>query len=241
MPETLLLRDCSARLAGHEVLSSISLDLPGPGLHCLIGANGAGKTTLLRLVCGLLEHGSGSVRLGKRDLLAMSGRERAGLVSYVPQIADSSVPLSVSESLEVARGANPAAGRSVDEVLGTMNLQRFAERQLSQLSGGELKRAMIAQALAQDTQVMLLDEPTAHLDPPARLEVMQLLRRIAHEDGRLLLTSLHYPDLAREFADSVVLLRDGRITGNGEPAEMTSEGRLAGLYAADPETLEVSA
>ena len=233
MADQLVLTDCSASLGRKRILHSISLALPCPGLCCVIGSNGAGKTTLLRLICGLLSKGSGSIRFGSTELLRLSGSQRAGLISYVPQIADEGIPLNVNEALAVARRANPAGSVDINSVQRIMKLEQFAQRPLSELSGGELKRAMIAQALAQDTRIMLLDEPTAHLDPPARLEIMQLLRDIALQQGRLVIASLHYPDLAAQFATQVVLLRDGRLLDSGDPREMTTPARLAQLYGSD--------
>ncbi|MCB1187177.1 ABC transporter ATP-binding protein [bacterium] len=240
MPDQLVLRDCSASLDGQPIIHPLSLDLPSPGLHCLIGSNGAGKTTLLRLLCGLLDRASGSVEFGGRDLLRMNGRDRAQYLGYVPQIADAGIPLNVRDSLEVARLSNPRSRADIDTLLARLNLAALADRPLSRLSGGELKRAMIAQALAQDTQLLLLDEPTAHLDPPARSEVMQLMQDIARQDGRLVLCSLHYPELAAEFADSVVLLREGRLMGHGDPQEMTTEAMLAELYAGSSDRVEAA-
>ncbi|MCB1221912.1 MAG: ABC transporter ATP-binding protein [Planctomycetales bacterium] len=240
MPDQLVLRDCSASLDGQPIIQPLSLELPSPGLHCLIGSNGAGKTTLLRLLCGLLDRTSGSVEFGGRDLLRMNGRDRAKYLGYVPQIADAGIPLNVRDSLEVARLSNSRSRADIDSLLARLNLSALADRPLSRLSGGELKRAMIAQALAQDTQLLLLDEPTAHLDPPARREVMQLMRDIARQDGRLVLCSLHYPELAAEFANSVVLLRDGALLGHGDPQEMTTDAMLAELYAGSSDRVEAA-
>ncbi|MEZ5338317.1 MAG: ABC transporter ATP-binding protein [bacterium] len=240
MPEHLILHNCSARLERRSILSDVSLELASPGLHCLIGSNGAGKTTLLRLICGLLEQVSGEVSFRKSDLLRIRAVQRASLLSYVPQIADAGVALSVYEALEVARMANPASQVDPASVLRRLNLTELAARPLSRLSGGELKRAMLAQALVQDTPLMLLDEPTAHLDPPARKEVMQLLQEIARQDGKLVLCSLHYPDLAAQYAASVILLREGRIMASGDPLEMTTAEMLAELYAGSSDRLEAA-
>ncbi len=234
MADQLVLRDCGILLDDRPILDSINLSLDSPGLHCLIGANGAGKTTLLRLICGLLEGPRGSVRFSDIELTGLSGRDRAALISYVPQIADDGIPLRVDEAVEVARLANPAGTMQAGTALEMLELQQLAHRKLNRLSGGELKRAMIAQALVQDTRVMLLDEPTAHLDPPARTHVMQLLRDIAHRQGKLVLTSLHYPDLAAQFADSVILLKDGRLLDHGDPGQMTTDLMLTELYGPGP-------
>lgn len=231
MAEQLILSDCSLRLGGRQILKSINLQFRSPALHCLIGSNGAGKTSLLRLICGLQEHGSGSVIFGSSDLLRLNGRDRAMLISYVPQIANLDMPLRVGESLEVARMANPAAESDIANILVELGLNELRDRSLASLSGGELKRVMIAQALVQDTAVILLDEPTAHLDPPARQQVMQLMKHIAGKDGRLVIASLHYPELAARYADEVVLLRSGQVIGYGDPAEMTTDEKLSELYS----------
>lgn len=230
MADHLVLRDCSASLGRQRILHGISLTLPCPGLCCIIGSNGAGKTTLLRLICGLLQYGRGEISFAGLDLTKLKGAARSAVLSYVPQIADDAIPLRVREALEISRQANPSGTIDVAQVERQMGLQQFSERPLSALSGGELKRAMIAQALAQDTRIMLLDEPTAHLDPPARLEIMALLRHIALEQGRLVIATLHYPDLAAQFATQIVLLRGGQLLGIGDPLEMTTSDKLAELY-----------
>ena len=230
MDKQLILQDCSVHLSGQLILDSISFSLDGPGLYCIIGANGAGKTTLLRQICGLQEHGRGSISFAGQDLNQLNGRRRAELISYVPQIADDDIPLRVREALEVAALANPSGSADPAAVMQQLELESLAERQLSQLSGGELKRAMIAQALVQDTAIMLLDEPTAHLDPPTRLQIMELLRRIAAGQGKTVIASLHYPDLAAQYATQVLLLRDGKLLGSGDPQGLTTPAMLEELY-----------
>jgi iron complex transport system ATP-binding protein len=233
LTEHLVLNDCSVSLGRQRILHNISLSLASPGLYCIIGSNGAGKTTLLRMICGLLQHAGGQMHFGLQDMGRLRGSARAALVSYVPQIADDAIPLRVHEALEISRRANPDSTCDVSQLEQLMGLEQFSQRPLSELSGGELKRAMIAQALAQDTRIMLLDEPSAHLDPPARLEIMALLRHIALEQGRLVIASLHYPELAAQFATQVVLLRDGRVLASGDPTAMTTDKWLSELYGAE--------
>lgn len=188
----------------------------------LVGANGSGKSTVLKLACGILGPDSGSVMLWNRPLRDYNHKDRAKLVSYLPQSLDASVPFSVLEL--VSMGAYPydiPPLMSVDEALLTAGLEQKSGAHLADLSGGELRRAFIAMTLVQGAGLLLLDEPLANLDIRYQLDLIKLLRRLRKEKNLAVLMAIHDISIAYHF-EKVLLLKEGRILGFGKPVDLLS-------------------
>lgn len=202
--------------AGYErriVVNQASFEIPAGKLVALLGANGAGKTTLLKTAIGLLPRLSGKCWLAGQEAGTLSARERARRVAWVPQQADTAWHYTVREIICQGRYAHlgpfaafgPDDEKAVQNAMSMMDIEDFAERSIQQLSGGEARRVLIARALAQDTPLLALDEPAAHLDPGRQIELMQLLQSFAAA-GKGILVSVHDVNAARRFADYVVLI-----------------------------------
>lgn len=214
------------------VIEGLNLSLAAGELVCLIGPNGAGKSTLMRTIAGLQPPLEGEIRLMGDDIRKLSARDLAQRLSMVlTERVD--VGLLPAYSL-VALGRHPYTGwsgrlttqdeQAVREAISQVGAGPLASRPVSELSDGERQKIMIARALAQEPELMLLDEPTAYLDLPRRVEMMGLLLRLAHETGRAILLSTHDLDLALRSADRIWLLPDDGTMHVGAPEDLVLSG-----------------
>ena len=210
-----VLRDCSFALGSGEIVA-------------IVGPNGAGKSTLLRVLAGLLRPSAGGVALDGQDLMASSRSALARRIAVVPQIFDTLFPFTVREVVALGRTARLGAfGRAsasdaeaVERAIGELELAHLASRRIDRLSGGERQRAVLAMALAQETAVLLLDEPTVHLDPGHQLATLGLLRELAARRQLAVCAVLHDLNLASAFASRIVAMADGRIVREGTPLQV---------------------
>ena len=203
----------------HPVISDINLELRSGQLVCLIGENGIGKSTLLKTLTGFLPKLKGSLLLGNRDIESFSQRELARQVSIVLTQKPDVQNLTIEEIIGLGR--SPYTGffgrlraedrKVVDDVIATMGIEKLRGRMIQTLSDGERQKVMIAKALAQETSIILLDEPTAFLDFPSKAETFQSLQRMAHERDKLILLSTHDLELAVRFADSLLEVKKGAL------------------------------
>ena len=203
----------------HPVISDINLELRSGQLACLIGENGIGKSTLLKTLTGFLPKLKGSLLLGNRDIGSFSQRELARQVSIVLTQKPDVQNLTIEEIIGLGR--SPYTGffgrlraedrKVVDDAIATMGIENLRGRMIQTLSDGERQKVMIAKALAQETSIILLDEPTAFLDFPSKAETFQSLQRMAHERDKLILLSTHDLELAVRFADSLLEVKKGTL------------------------------
>lgn len=220
------------------VLHEVSLAVATGERVALIGPNGSGKSTLLALLAGLLAPGAGSVLLDGRPLPAWPGRERARRVARVATLPPDADTYTVQALVELARtpyasflGRLTSADReAVAEALARCSLETLARRPLSALSEGERQRVVLAMALAQEAPLILLDEPTAHLDLAHALAFLERLRALTETDGRGLLMVLHDLDWAAAFAERIVMLQHGRIVAEGTPEAVLTPERVAAVF-----------
>jgi iron complex transport system ATP-binding protein len=226
-----------ATLGGRRVLDAVDLSVTPGEWQAIIGPNGAGKSTLLRALAGLLRH-DGQVRLGDDDAARLSARQRARRVAYVPQ--QPTLPGSMSVRTYVLLGRTPhvsyfaaesATDRAAAEAaLARLSLVDFAERRLGTLSGGERQRVVLARAIAQRADTLLLDEPTTALDLGHRAQVMELVDELRRDEGLAVLSTEHDLNLAAAYADRLLLLVAGRVVARGTPTEVLTESMLAEHY-----------
>jgi iron complex transport system ATP-binding protein len=225
---------------GHPVLAGVDLDVAAGEVVALVGPNGAGKTTLLRVAAGLLPPATGRVLVGGEDLRSIDRRVLARRVGGVAAQEEAVFPFRVRET--VALGRHPWRGRfaaptaadeaGVEAALDATDLRRLADRVVPSLSTGERQRAAFARALAQDAAVLLLDEPTAHLDLGHRAGVVATMRREGAR-GKAVLAAFHDLSLAALAADRMVLLVAGRVVASGTPAEVLTPERIREAFGAD--------
>jgi iron complex transport system ATP-binding protein len=227
----------SVTLSGRAVLHDVSLALPSGRLVALVGPNGAGKTTLLRALAGLVPS-EGIVHVGGNALSALSLRERARRFGYLPQGHMVHWPLPARDIVALGRyphGATdparltPADAEAVARAMRIADVVDFAERPVTELSGGERSRVALARVLAVEAPVILADEPTSSLDPRHQIDVMKTLR-LATGKGALVIVVTHDLGLAARFADTILVLSDGRLVSQGAPMEALSEQIMADVF-----------
>ncbi|MEI6950331.1 ABC transporter ATP-binding protein [Paraflavisolibacter sp. H34] len=216
----------------------LQLEMDPGQLICLLGPNGAGKSTLIRTLAGLQPALAGTVAIGGRALANLKPGERARLLSIVLTERVRSGNLNVSSIIALGRYPHtnwlgtlaPRDREMVQWAMDTTGTAAFAQRRLEQLSDGEAQKVMLARALAQDTPVIILDEPTAHLDLPNRVSLMRLLHQLARTTQKAVLLSTHDLDLALQTADQVWLLgADGRMA-TGAPEDLVLNGTLEAVF-----------
>jgi len=224
------------------VADNLSLQLNEGDMVCLLGPNGSGKSTLMRTLAGVQKPMEGDMFLNGRDLNRMSPKDIAKIMSLV--LTDRAVTGNLTVYALVALGRYPYTGwmgslsptdeAIVQQAIETTGTRNFVSRHISDLSDGERQKVMIARALAQDTPVIMLDEPTAHLDLPNRIEVMRLLKRLARQQRKAVLMSTHELDLALQAADGIWLMNFSTSDASkgsadmvtGMPEELVLDGRL---------------
>ncbi|WP_067480759.1 ABC transporter ATP-binding protein [Actinomadura hibisca] len=224
----------SVELDGRTVLRDVTMRAPAGSWTAVIGPNGAGKSTLLRAVLGL-RPARGEISVAGADPRALKPRRRARLVAYAPQSPNLPSAMTVFDYTLLGRspyiphlGRESARDRAVaDEVLERLDLTGLAARELGHLSGGERQRVVLARALAQQTSVLLLDEPTTALDIGHQQQVMELIDRLRLADGLTVVTTIHDLTLAGQYADGLVLLSGGRVAAAGPPAEVLTRRMIA--------------
>ncbi len=229
----------AVRRGPREVLRGVDLTFAAGRLTAVIGPNGAGKSTLLAGAAGLLAPSVGSVALGGTSLRAIGRTELARRRAYLPQRAGIDWPISVARV--VALGLTPvlptfgelpaALTATVEAALAECDLTDLRDRPATALSGGELARVMLARAIVGDPELLIVDEPTAGLDPRHALDAAHRLRARA-DAGRTVILSVHEVDLALRVADDVVAVKDGSILWAGPVGDVTAEG-LRALYDTD--------
>ncbi|OFT59751.1 hypothetical protein HMPREF3151_00200 [Corynebacterium sp. HMSC05H05] len=232
-------RDLTVSYGAATIIDGLALDVPRGGVTTIVGPNGCGKSTLLRAVAGLIPRERGEVVLDGRNTAEMKRREIARTLAVLPQTPVAPDGLTVRDL--VGRGRHPHQtwlrqasekdSAMVDEVMELTQVSEFAERPLERLSGGQRQRAWIAMVLAQDTPLVLLDEPTTYLDLSHSVELLALIRRLADDMGRTVVMVLHDLNLAARFSDQLVVMKSGEVQAAGTPAEVVSEQLLADVFS----------
>ncbi len=235
------LRDITHRFPGIDWELSVSeLILRAGEVLGIIGPNGSGKTTLLHIAAGLLAPRSGQVQLEGRDLQGLNRRSAARELGFLPQELSSEYDLTVEELVGMGRYPHvegwgrlgPDDRAAIDSSLQLTGMLLLRMRRLSQLSGGEKKRAFLASVLAQQPRFLLLDEPAAALDLPHQIRFFQLLHRLAR-DGMGIAVVTHDINLAALYSDRLLLLSAGKILSLGSPQQVLTRDRVTEVYGAD--------
>lgn len=217
-----------------EIQKNLNAELINGEFTCLIGPNGAGKTTLLRTMAGFQKPLSGEIFINDRSLSSVSQNELSKIISVV--LTERPVLQSTTVKQLVELGRSPYTGfwgrtnnedqEIVYEALAKVGIMNLKDRRADTLSDGERQKVMIAKSLAQNTQIILLDEPTAFLDFPSKAETMMLLRKLAHDEGKIILQSTHDLNMALTIADRLWLLDKDNGLVVGSPRELSDNGML---------------
>ncbi|OGD14177.1 MAG: hypothetical protein A2V76_07640 [Candidatus Aminicenantes bacterium RBG_16_63_14] len=214
----------------------------------IVGPNGAGKSTFLKCLASVLPPSRGAIFVDGRDLAGLSGKSRARLVSYVPQEPAFTFNYAVLDFVLMGRAASIPAFSSparhdveaAREALRFVGLADFESRPFFELSSGERRLVLIARTLAQQSEILLLDEPTTFLDPRHEMEIMGLVRRLAVERRKTIVVTLHALEMAVKYADEMVFMKGGNIVASGPPREVLSEALLKTVYDIEMGILDVA-
>jgi len=218
-------------------LDSVSMVVPSGAFYAVLGPNGSGKSTLLRALLGMVPHATGQAHVFGRPVSDWDRRALAREAGVVTQSESLAFPITVRELVAMGRypylGAlqseTPTDREAISKAMRMCDIESLAQRFLSTLSGGEVQRTRVARALAQEPNVLLLDEPTASLDVRHEMEILELLRASA-DRGMTVFLITHHLDLAARFADRLLLLDRGRVAAEGEPREVLREETLRRVY-----------
>jgi len=230
-------RNLSFAYKDRRVLHGISMSVPKGEMLGILGPNGSGKTTLLKVLSGIL-HGRGEVKINGQSIQRIGRRELSKLFAVVPQESKVNFPYTVAEIVMMGRACYHSAfalesKEDLDVARASMELTDsllLSDRYLHALSGGEKQRVMIARALAQQPEVLLLDEPSAFLDLKHQVQVFELLRRLNWERGLTIVAALHDLNLAALFFPRLLMLREGEIYCDGTPSEVLTEKTIEEVY-----------
>jgi iron complex transport system ATP-binding protein len=223
-------------------LSDISFDVNPGSLIFVIGRNGAGKSTLFKCVAGVIKNYAGGLSVDGMPLSSFSSRDRARLISYVPQSSPNDMPYTVADFLEMSRypwrrlSSETDNRRAIAEAMSMTDIETLRERRISSLSGGERQKVMIASAISQETGMILMDEPTTYLDYAHQVETMEVITRVNRERGVTLMVVTHDVNLAMSLTGQigssgiVVAMTGGRVKWTGPPSGLLEPGRLDEIY-----------
>jgi iron complex transport system ATP-binding protein len=221
-----------------EILHEVSLNVTAGEVVSLIGPNGAGKTTMMRAISGVIPLISGSVHVNGEDLSETPIEKRARLLAVVPQARKLTPEYTVQQAVMMGRTpylgwlGNPSQNDidKVDWAIDRTGILGLADRRVGELSGGEQQLVLVARALAQDAPVILLDEPTAHLDLRHQATILDLVHSLAREGSLAVLMSLHDLNLVSIYSDRIALLDQGIILADGQPYEVLNRDQLSRVY-----------
>jgi iron complex transport system ATP-binding protein len=235
----LQIKDLSFSYASSPILKDISMALACGEVLGIVGPNGSGKSTLIRCIDRILKPQNGSILLDERNIKDMSRVEIAKQLGYVPQSAPPVFPFTVFDT--VLMGRRPHLGwkssekdlEKVTEALGLLGIEDFALRDINEISGGERQRVLLARALAQEADTLLLDEPTSNLDIRHQLEVMEILKTLVAKKGLSVIIAIHDLNLASRYADKVVMMNKGRIFAVGAPVSVFTPETIVKAYGVE--------
>jgi len=229
-----------------DVVRDIDISLEKGEFACILGPNGSGKSTLIKALQGLLQDVAGEVVIDGTHLFRMTRREVARKIAFVPQTPDLTFDFSVFEVVAMGRyvhqgrlaGLSAADRRILQDVFRLVEISPLQEKKIAHLSGGERQRVLIARALAQDTPLIFLDEPSSHLDLNYGLEVFEILERLQKEKGKTILATEHNINLVIPSARKILFLKEGRVVAQGDPAGMITRDNIKNVFRTDVDIRE---
>lgn len=241
MADLIEIKNLTFSISGFGILDDISFAVGRGECLCIIGPNGAGKSTLLKCIGGLYKNFSGSVNLDGESLASMKSRSVARRIAWVHQTGLDSLPFTVREFAKMSRypwqtaiGSETREDReAVERALELSGVAQLAERRLDSLSGGERQRSLIAAAIAQETDILFLDEPTSFLDYKHQVETLELIEKINGEEKMTILLVTHDINLAIHSATTVVAMKDGKLVWHGGRGELADKNLLSDIFETD--------
>ena len=221
-----------------SILEDVSIEVSTGEFFVIIGPNGAGKTSLLKIISGLQKAQQGSVHIKGKNISGYTRRNLSKILAIVPQHVEMGFPFTVADT--VIMGRTPHLGilgmegekdfLIAEEAMEFTEVSHLADRKLFQLSGGELQRVIIARAICQQPEIILLDEPTTALDPAHQLKIMDLMERFRRQYNTTIIMVSHDLNLASMYGDRLLLLKEGRVIKTGDPKEVLNKSLLEESY-----------
>ncbi|WP_214825954.1 ABC transporter ATP-binding protein [Exiguobacterium algae] len=238
MPGIMKVEHVTSGYGEQMILNDISLEIPSHQISIIIGANGCGKSTLLKTMARLIHPTSGHVTLNNKPITKMAPKRLARVLGMLPQ--SPIVPEGITVSDLVGRGRYPYQSfmkgwsqddyEAVAEAMEMMNITEFADRPIDELSGGQRQRVWIAMALAQQTDILFLDEPTTFLDITYQVEILDLLTDLNRKFGTTIVMVLHDINLSARYADYLFALKQGRLVAEGKPADIVTSDLIHQVF-----------
>ena len=235
------IQDLTAGYGNGDIIKNISFSLNRGEFLSVLGRNGSGKSTMIKAIQGFLMEISGKILIDGKDMSSHKPRELAQKMAYVPQLFEVSFEFTVEEIILMGRyvhqgkftGLTAADKNIIDEIMDLTETTRLKDKKIAHLSGGERQRVFIARALAQDTPLLFLDEPSAHLDINYQVEIYQILKRLQEEKNKTILTAEHNINLAVPYSQRLLLLQNGRIHSLGPPSELITKENIQEVFHTD--------
>jgi iron complex transport system ATP-binding protein len=238
MRHILDIKSISLNFRDKSILSDVSFSVSAGEFFVIIGPNGAGKTSLLKVLAGLQKAQKGTVTIKDKNILNYRRRNLSQIMAIVPQHIEVGFPFTVADT--VIMGRSPHLGilgmegendfHIAEEAMKFTDVSHLTDRKLFQLSGGELQRVIIARAICQQPEIILLDEPTTALDPSHQLKIMDLMEKFRREHGTTIIMVSHDLNLASMYGDRVLLLKSGRVVKTGDPKSVLNKELLEDSY-----------
>lgn len=231
--------DVSFSYNQHLALEDISVTVEKGSIVSLVGPNGSGKTTLIKCINRILKPNTGSITIDERDIKEMKLVELAKTFGYVPQVQVSFFPFTVFDAVLLGRrpyikwGVRSSDKEIVSKLLAQVGIEHLAFRHFNELSGGERQKVVISRALAQEPDILLLDEPTSSLDIKHQLEILDIVKSIAEEKDVTVIISIHDLNLASRFSDKIILMNKGKVFANKTPEEVITVENIRKVFGVD--------
>ena len=226
------------------ILHDINLDMDGPQLISIVGPNGVGKSTLVGCICGLLKLNRGSIEINGIQLEEYKSKELSRIIGYVPCTSKDSFPLSVTDTVLMGKGpyngwrTTDADLKSVYKVLDLLGIRDLALRNFDELSAGQHQKVMLARGIIQETEILILDEPTANLDIKHQLEVTRILNKLVSERDMMIIMINHDLNIAARYSDNIIMLNNGTVHKIGKPADVITAEDLRTVYGVESEIVD---
>ena len=239
-------QDLHLSYGGPMIVEGLTVTIPTQEITAIIGPNGCGKSTLLKALARILIPEQGNVEVNEVDVHSQSTKITARQLGLLPQNPRSTDGITVSDLIQRGRYPHQAIFRqwsredetSVNNALMLTGLTNFADRPIDELSGGQRQRVWIAMLLAQETPIMLLDEPTTHLDIAHQIEVLDLLKELTEQYNRTIVMVLHDINLAARYSDNLIAMRDGKIKTSGEPRNVVTAQMIHDVFSIQAQILQ---
>lgn len=228
-----------------NILKDLTIEIERGLFYSIIGPNGSGKTTLLKLLANTLPSSKKTIYINDQDIHVIKKKEIAKKMSVVPQITDIQYEFSVFDI--VMMGRTPYTSRlgktsdkdieAVIEAMTETGVLKFKDKKITQLSGGELQRVILARAIAQETDIMLLDEPISHLDIGYQYEISELVHSLCKKKGITVINIVHDLNIAMRYSDKIFMLKDGKVYKSGDPDHVITKSTIKDVYSIDVELI----